>query len=298
MELVDKPLTFNDALSAAGIGLSDVIVFRHRPYEAELNRIFEWIAAERSDLFDCYQSTHSARVEGALTRAKFVASFIRYGGGSAVFVGLHAIRSFRTITTQECIARPKHQELMSLGMVGIKATDGRTHLIEFDLPTLQWHADWKGRLIIDWPPPDRSWWRWADRNTFSIEALLLESAFAKMMPPWDQLVFTWQELSVLPASWAAAMSQWRGIYLIRDLGDGKPYVGSAYGAENILQRWREYARSGHGGNKHLRGRDPANFHFAILQRLSPDLSDAEVIKAESTWKERLLSRWPSGLNDN
>ena len=85
---------------------------------------------------------------------------------------------------------------------------------------------------------------------------------------------------------------------IHDLSDGKSYVGSAYGEENILQRWREYARSGHGGNKHLRGRDATNFRFAILQRLSPDLPDAEVIRAEATWKERLLSRWPSGLNDN
>ena len=298
MELVEKPLTFNAALIASGIDLKEVIVFRHRPYEPELNRIFEWIAAERADLFDCYQGTHGPRVEAALKRARYVASFIRYGAGSAVFVGLHTMRSFRTITTAECIARPKHQELMSLGMVGIKATDGRTDLLEFDLPTLQWHSDWKGRLVIGWPPPDRSWWRWADRNTFSIEALLLESAFAKQMPPWDQLLFTWQELSVLPAGWAAAMSQWRGIYVIHDLSDGKSYVGSAYGEENILQRWREYARSGHGGNKHLRGRDATNFRFAILQRLSPDLPDAEVIRAEATWKERLLSRWPSGLNDN
>src|SRR5690242_6436371 len=115
MELVEKPLTFNDALADSGIDLKDVIVFRHRPYEPELNRIFEWIAAERSDLYDCYQGTHGARVESALKRAKFLASFIRYGAGSALFVGLHEVRSFRTISTAECIARPKHQELMSLG---------------------------------------------------------------------------------------------------------------------------------------------------------------------------------------
>lgn len=298
MLIVEKPLTFNDALSSSGINLKDVIVFRHRPYEPALNRIFEWIAAERPDLYNCYQSTHGERVETALSRAKYVASFIRYGGGSAIFVSLHEVRSFRQITTAACIAGSAHQELTSLGMVGIKATDGRTHVLDFDLPTLDWHTDWKGRLVITWPPPDRSWWRWADRNVFPIEAISLESQFARQMPSWDELVLAWHELAVLPSAWSAALSQWRGIYLITDTSDGRQYVGSAYGSENILQRWRGYARTGHGGNKHLRSRDPGLFRFAILQRLAPDLPDAEVIKAEVSWKDRLLSRWPSGLNDN
>lgn len=298
MELVERPFTFNGALQESGVDLREVVVFRHRPYEPALNRVFEWIAAERSDLYDCYQSTHAPRVEAALSRAKYVASFLRHGGGLSVFVGLHEVRSQRTITVEECLARPAHRELTSLGMVGIKASDQRTHVQEFDLPTVDWHSDWKGRLIISWPPPDRSWWRWADRNIFQIEAITSESQFARLMPEWNELVFAWQELAVLPETWAIALGQWRGIYLIIDTSDGRQYVGSAYGEENILQRWREYARTGHGGNKYLRGRDPTNFRFAILQRLSPDLGDTEVVKAEATWKERLRSRWPHGLNDN
>jgi len=143
MPPVEKPFTFNNALTEAGFDLREVLVFRHRPYEPALNRVFEWIAAERTDLYDCYQGTHGPRVESALKRAKFLASFIRYGGGSAIFVGLHEVRSYRTITTHDCIGRPHHQELMSLGMVGIKATDGRSDLLEFDLPTLAWHQKWK-----------------------------------------------------------------------------------------------------------------------------------------------------------
>jgi len=298
MRITEKPLTFNQALDDARVDLSDVLVFRHRPYESSLNRVFDWIAAERPDLYNCYQSTHGPRVEAALSRAKYVASFIRFGGGSAMFVGLHEIRSYREITTAACIARPAHQELMSLGMIGIKATDKRTHLLDFDLHTLPWHAEWKGRLVIGWPPPDRSWWRRAHKNVFPIEAICIESQFAKRMPEWNELVLGWHELAVLPSAWAAALGQWRGIYLITDISDGRQYVGSAYGSENILQRWRGYARTGHGGNKHLRNRNPSNFRFAILQRLSPDLSDTEVISAESGWKEPLLTRWPHGLNDN
>jgi hypothetical protein len=187
---------------------------------------------------------------------------------------------------------------MTMGMVGIKSTDGRDRVLQFDLPLTAWHAEWMGRLIVRWPGLERSWYRWADRNEFIVEAIAQESVLVGAMPPWDQLVLTKAEMSVLPMSWCAALKQWRGIYLIIDQSDGKQYVGSAYGAENLLQRWLEYSRSGHGGNKHLRARDPTNFRFSILQRLAPDLDDATVVGVEKTWKDRLGTRAPAGLNEN
>jgi hypothetical protein len=183
-------------------------------------------------------------------------------------------------------------------MVGIKSTDERDSVLQFDLPLTEWHAEWRGRLIIRWPGLERSWYRWADRNEFAVEALAEESVLVTPVPPWDQLVVGWKELGILPVGWCAALKQWRGIYLIIDQSDGKQYVGSAYGAENLLQRWLAYSRSGHGGNKHLRARDPANFRFSILQRLAPDLDEATVVAVEKTWKERLGTRAPAGLNEN
>jgi hypothetical protein len=94
------------------------------------------------------------------------------------------------------------------------------------------------------------------------------------------------------------MSQWRGIYYIFDVSDHKGYVGSAYGKDNIVGRWENYATSGHGGNKLLRGRDPANFRFSVLQRVAPDLSPDDVIKIETSWKARLKTKKPYGLNEN
>jgi hypothetical protein len=35
-----------------------------------------------------------------------------------------------------------------------------------------------------------------------------------------------------------------------------------------------------------------------LQRVSPDMEPSEVIRLESSWKERLHTRKPYGLNDN
>jgi hypothetical protein len=290
--------TFNDLLRLSGLVEDEVLVFRHRPYEPQLNRLFDWIVAERPELFDCYQSTHGPRTEAAMKRAKYVAAFIRHRPGTALFAGMYAMNGYRVLDTQSCVARPAHVALMNLGMVGIKATDGRESLLEFDLSLLDWHSDWSGRLVVRWPGLERSWYRWANRNEFAVEAIAEESIFAAKMPAWDELVLSWAELAALPSQWQSALRQWRGIYLITDESDGKQYVGSAYGGENLLQRWMEYGRSGHGGNKLLRGRDPTRFRFAILQRLSPDLADADVIRSEVTWKDRLHTRAPAGLNDN
>lgn len=271
---------------------------RRRPNEPRLNRIFEWLVSERRDLFDCYQSTHGAKTESALKRAQYLASFIRHPNKSGLFVGLYEIPSTRTITVPDCLARPRHQELKSLGMSGIFATEGRSSLEEFDLSLTDWHTDWIGRLIIEWSGLERSWYRWAYRNEFPIRSIARESLLQTTMPPWHSLVLTWRELALVPQSWAAALSQWRGIYLIIDERDGKQYVGSAYGSENILQRWRNYVRTGHGGNKLLRLRNPEDFRFSILQRVSPDLPDADVIQLEQSWKLRLQTRAPAGLNEN
>ena len=75
------------------------------------------------------------------------------------------------------------------------------------------------------------------------------------------------------------------------------YVGSAYGAENILGRWRSYAKTGHGGNRSLRASAPADLRFSILQRTSPDLEASDVIALEASWKDRLHTR-QFGLNLN
>ena len=99
-----------------------------------------------------------------------------------------------------------------------------------------------------------------------------------------------------------------GIYYIFDTSDGKGYVGSAYGDStlsghyigtgNLLGRWLNYAALGHGGNSLLRKRDPRHFRFTILELVSPNMEASAVIRLETTWKERLHTRPPYGLNDN
>ena len=294
-----EPLTLNQLLEIDGIDPKSVLVFRHRPWEPKLNQVFDWIVAERPELFECYQTTHGQRTESALERASYVASFVRYRPKQALFVGLFRLTGTnRVLTPQQCIARPLHQELMQFGMGGFSASDGRSSVVEFGLERTTWKSDWTERLIVDWPGLERSWYRWADRNRFVVRAISEESKLKSPMPFWQDIALEWRQLALLPSDWRQALSQWRGIYLIIDQSDGKQYVGSAYGGENIMQRWAGYTQSGHGGNKELRTRNPEDFRFSILQRVSPDMPEVEVIALENTWKIRLRSRVPDGLNSN
>lgn len=293
-------MKFNDLLSSSKLNPQEVLVFRHRPTEPELNKVLPWLAAERPDVFNAYQQTQGQTVEKAMGTAGYVASFIGHQPRKALFVGLYQIGKSRPLTYEQFWKVPAYVEMKAFGIRGYTEQERRERstVLWFDLSLKDFYKEWKGKLVVDWPPPERAWWRWADRNDITVHAVLEESAFDHSMPNWDQISIDWQQLAVIPSKWRAALSQWRGIYYIFDKTDGKGYVGSACGESNLLGRWQGYAASGHGGNKLLRKRDPQQFIFSILQRVSPDMEPADVIRLESTWKERLHTRSPRGLNEN
>jgi GIY-YIG catalytic domain-containing protein len=291
-------MNLNDLLTGKGIDTQQVLVLRHRPHETELNKVLPWLAAEKPDVFNAYQQTQGEKLEKTMTGAGFVASFIGHEPGKALFVGLYEIGASKPLTLEEFWRVPAYIEMKAFGMQGFTGGDGRSSILWFDLKLRDFYASWKGKLIVGWPPPERSWWRRAHRNEIPVLAILEDSALDAAMPEWDEIALTWDELGVLPTRWRSALSQWRGIYYIFDSSDGKGYVGSAYGDSNLLGRWQTYAASGHGGNRLLRQRDHRRFRFSILQRVSPDMDDNDVIRLETTWKERLHTRQPYGLNDN
>lgn len=291
-------MNLNDLLLGKNVDPRNVLVLRHRPWESELNKVFPLLAADRPDLFNAYQQAQGEKLEKAMAGMVgdgHIASFIAHGGARALFIGLYKINSATPITNAQYRKMPLQIELKAQGM---DCNENERTILWFDLALEEFYGDWKGKLIVDWPPPDRSWWRRADRNVIPVRAILEESALDEMMKDWNELEFTWSQLSVLPKRWRAKLSEWRAIYYIFDISDRKGYVGSAYGVENLWGRWLNYAATGHGGNRLLRKRDPQHFRFSILQRVSPDLDAEEVIRLEATWKDRLHTRAPVGLNDN
>ncbi len=293
-------MNLNDLLLGKGIDPKQVLVLRHRPWEPRLNKVLPWLAAERPDLFNAYQQTQSEKLEQVMRNmsdAGYIVSFVGREAGKALFVGLYSIGKWKPLTYNEYWDVPAYKELKSLGMKGFTG-EKRSSVLWFDLARTDFYSSWQGKLIVGWPPPERSWWRRAHRNEFPILAVLENSALDPVMPEWDSIDLTWEELRILPTPWRSALSQWRGIYYIFDTSDAKGYVGSAYGKNNIIGRWLDYATRGHGGNRLLRQRDPQNFRFTILQRVSPDMDAEAIVRLEASWKQRLHTYKPYGLNDN
>ncbi len=294
-------MNLNDLLRSQNIDPQQVLVLRHRPHEPELNKVLPWLAAEKPNVFNAYQQTQGERLEKVMKGMighGYVASFIGQEPGKAMFVGLYSIAGSKPLTHEEFWEIPAYVEMKEFGMKGYTEEDRRPSLLWFDLVPTEFYSSWKGKLIVNWPPPERVWWRRAHRNVMSVLAVLESSALDAAMPEWDEISLTWDELRVLPTRWKEALSQWRGIYYIFDASDGKGYVGSAYGASNIFGRWLGYAASGHGGNRLLQHRDPRNFRFTILKRVSPDMDAGHIIRLEGSWKQRLHTRESHGLNDN
>ena len=126
---------------------------------------------------------------------------------------------------------------------------------------------------------------------------------------YENVVLTYDELKEIVEdptvyeSWHTALSSVYAIYLIVDRTNGQQYIGSAYGTGGLLRRWSCYGDTKHGGNKGIievichhpeRCKD---FQFSILQILPKSITDEEVIKLESLYKRKLLTK-DFGMNDN
>jgi hypothetical protein len=289
-------LELNALLLNADIDPAEVLLMRHVPREPSLKKILPWLAAEQPEIYNAYQSIHSQRVEKLLlkSKAKYIASFIGHEPNKAVFIGLYSINGTTPKSPAQVWQLPAYAELKSHGINDFNKA--RSTVLLFKLVPTTIHAEWKGRLVIGWSG-QRAWLRRASKNAFPIQAIHENSMLVGVnMPEWKEIKLNWNELHILPAHWRAALEQWRGIYFIYDESDKMAYVGSAYGNENLLNRWFNYAKNGNGGNKLLKGRDPKNFWFTILQRVSPDMEAAEIIQLENTWKERLHTRQQLNAN--
>lgn len=288
-------LDFVTLLKTIDIDPAEALVVRHAPVEKSLRRVLPWLVEERPDLWLAYQQIQWESLEKAMASAKYIASFIGQEPAKGTFAGLYRIGGHQVLDPAGYRTFPGNAELAALGMSGRSPEMG--DCLAFELEHLDhWH-EWVGRLTIVWPRPHQNWWRKASRASFKVATIEAESRFVRGIPDWQDIVLTHAELQSLPASWSAALAQWRGIYFIYDTASRSGYVGSACGSDNIHGRWRDYARSGHGGNRELRNCRPVDLRFSILQRTSPDLDPSEVIRIEASWKERLHTR-TFGLNRN
>jgi hypothetical protein len=187
-----------------------------------------------------------------------------------------------------------------------RGTKGPKHY--YDLEEVDVCKDFHERIIIDWGNNTRAWHQWYDKQEKEIMELL-PKGYIGPFPGLTNFLLDFNELKRLISNpsankeWKANLAAVNGIYMILDRKTGRQYIGSAYGAEGIWNRWSTYAQNKHGGNKkliELCGEEEdyeQNFQYTILQSLPSNLTGKEVVKVESLYKEKFGSR-AFGLNEN
>ena len=177
--------------------------------------------------------------------------------------------------------------------------------VGYEYENLQEYDKYCGRLIVRFKNSSQNMIRNAESviDECEVEQILPDVFDNDIFPGYDKVNLSWKELSrVLEKdSWKTALQNQKGVYLITDTSNGKKYIGSAYGDEMILHRWKSYIKSGNGNNKELKELDfehiKENFRFSILDIYKSTTEMQVIIDRESWWKEVLLSR-KFGYNAN
>jgi hypothetical protein len=143
----------------------------------------------------------------------------------------------------------------------------------------------------------------ANIDKFIVKEILPTSLDNDLFPGYDKVNISWDTLTrVLNRdTWKTVLENQKGVYLLTDTSNGKKYVGSAYGVNMILGRWRAYVKTGHGGNLGLKplafDHIQRHFKYSILDIYKSTTDDQIIINRESWWKEVLQSR-QFGYNEN
>ncbi len=155
-------------------------------------------------------------------------------------------------------------------------------------------------------------------RAFKLESYIQQFTVAELLPPvysgesfpgFERINHDFAALEAVfkmeRADWRAALQNVKGVYVISDRGNGKQYIGSAYGDAGIWSRWACYIGTGHGWNDELvklvqtKGPKYAreHFRFTILEVMIKSTPDDFVMAREAHWKRALLTR-EHGYNGN
>jgi hypothetical protein len=293
-------MKFNLLLRDCGYDPAQVSIVLHTTNLHPFRALLPQIVADHPDLFDAYQSVHSQTATAILTGRPYAVSFVPLPGRRMAFAGLFQVQSTGEHPVKSIYADPRFARLET--EFGATDTGPAANLarggtqMRFAFTPQEALADMIGRLTIA-APGGRTYVRLATNLDADVAGIAEASLLRRAAPHWRDMILSATEVRSLPREWALRLAEWRGVYLIVDQSDGTRYVGSAYGAENLHSRWQAHVRSEKGITAELAKRNPAGFHFSILERTSPDLPAEEVIAIEQNWKAR-LDTVAHGLNRN
>lgn len=179
----------------------------------------------------------------------------------------------------------------------------------YDLVLDDTMKDLIGRLVIDWGT-GRTFHQWASNEKEILEIRPgKRTGCVEAFRSHEETILSFDELGeivsdpVLYDDWNLALSSINAIYLILDRKTGKQYIGSTYGQDGLLGRWRSYVDTKHGGDEGIkaalkeRPEGYKHFQFTILRVLPKTITADEAIQIESLYKEKLGTR-KFGMNQN
>lgn len=221
--------------------------------------------------FDMYQAEQDDKIQ-PFHKCEVILSFISVEGNQAEFYGAYRVKGCRPFLTSDFKGAPEYL------LLSHKEPKVR---IWYDLEEIREVEHLRGRLVAQWLGT-RGWHQKKDLDVLE----LLPPGNVVRFPGYQDLILSWSELKDIVGTprlhrdWKTALSASAGIYRIVDMKSGKIYIGAAYGAANLWQRFSEYAKTGHGGNKFLKGLDADNFQWSIVRTLSGSMSSKEVTTVE------------------
>ncbi len=292
-------MKLNAILKNYGIPPEEVSIITHTTNLWPWRMWLPHVAANQPELFAAYQSVHSDLAAATLSKRPYALSFVPVSDRLALS-GLFDVMALGKRPVAEIYGDERFLVLESRYGATDTTLQKNAHRGEqpvFDLRPRPEMADLVGRLLIERPKGRRNYVHLAITLDPDVLAITEANVLTAPPPDWRDFVLTAAQLHDLPRDWASKLSEWRGVYLIVDKADGARYVGAAYGKENLLGRWRAHVSGDNGVTVDLGARPVDRFRFSILERLGPDAEPDQVIRAESSWKERLHTR-RFGLNRN
>lgn len=177
--------------------------------------------------------------------------------------------------------------------------------VGYEYQTLTDYEKYIGRLIVKFKNRAQTMIRNAESviDDCYVSQILPDTFDNDLFPGYEKINISWYEMKrVLEKdNWKTALQNQKGVYLITDNSNGKMYVGSAYGENMILGRWRAYLKTGHGGNAGLKRLSfdyiKQSFNFSILDIYKSTTDDQVILDREVWWKEVLKTR-QFGYNEN
>ena len=146
--------------------------------------------------------------------------------------------------------------------------------VGYDFEDLPEYEKYVGRLIVKFKNKAQTMIRNAESvmDDCYISQILPDTFDNDLFPGYEKVNITWDEMNRVleKGNWKTALENQKGVYLMTDMSNGKMYVGSAYGTNMILGRWRAYVKTGHGGNVGLKTylshmRNPHTFYHWTCQ---------------------------------